>query len=182
MVRDCRNNIRQAQKEFYDRFVFMMKGICIRYSKNEAEAEDILQEAFVQAFRSLDQYSGTSPLGAWLRKITINKALESYRRNKKVTELKAFLEWGDTNPSTPDTAIEQLGLEELLSKIRILPVGFRTVFNLYSVEGYNHREIGEMLGISEGTSKSQYSRARLMLRNMLQSELSTEQKNLGYAR
>jgi RNA polymerase sigma-70 factor (ECF subfamily) len=182
LVEACRQNKRQAQQELYQRFVYMMKGICLRYGKDEVEAEDILQDAFVQAFRSLDQFSGTAPLGAWLRKITVNKALEVYRRNKKVTELKAFLDWGNNNPVTPDTAIEQLGLEDLLQKIQHLPVGFRTVFNLYSVEGYNHKEIGEMLGISEGTSKSQYSRARLMLRNMIEKELSTEQKNLGYAR
>lgn len=182
LVEACRQAKRQAQQELYLRFVYMMKGICLRYGKDEEEAEDILQDSFVQAFRSLEQFSGTAPLGAWLRKITVNKALEVYRRNKKVTELKAFLEWGNNNPDTPDTAIEQLGLEDLLTKIQQLPVGFRTVFNLYSVEGFNHREIGEMLGISEGTSKSQYSRARLMLRSMIEKELSTEQKNLGYAR
>jgi RNA polymerase sigma-70 factor (ECF subfamily) len=93
-----------------------------------------------------------------------------------------MLDISETKIEIEDNAIEQLELENLLAKIQALPSGFRTVFNLYAVEGYNHKEIGEQLGISEGTSKSQYSRARLLLRAMIQSELVTENKKLNYAK
>lgn len=160
----------------------MMKGICLRYAKDEDEAEDILQEAFIQSFRMLDQYSATGALGAWLRKLTVNKALEHYRRNKRKAELQGMFEFGDVSSSISDNAIEALELEDLLQKIQQLPAGFRTVFNLYAVEGYTHKEIGDELGISAGTSKSQYSRARILLRKMIEAEQLGEQKNLGYAK
>ena len=160
----------------------MMKGICLRYAANETEAEDILQEAFVRGFKNLNKYEGTGPLGAWLRKITVNTALEQYRKNKSLKNLATMFEQADDNPKVEDNAIEQLELNDLLDKIQQLPAGFRTVFNLYAVEGYNHREIGEMLGISEGTSKSQYSRARVILRTMIETELQEEKKLLNYAK
>lgn len=160
----------------------MMKGICLRYASNEAEAEDVLQEAFVLAFNNLKSWSGKGPLGAWMRKITVNKSLEQYRKNKRDSSLSVVFDKDEMHPIIEDDAIEKLNLESLLAKIQQLPSGFRTVFNLYAVEGYNHREIGEMLEISEGTSKSQYSRARVMLRKMIETEKEKEQSSLKYAK
>lgn len=154
----------------------MMKGICLRYCANEEEAEDVLQESFVQAFNNLKKYSGKGPLGAWLRRITINKALEQYRKNKSIRELGSMIDAQELKIETKDDAIEKLELEDLLLKIQQLPTGFRTVFNLYAVEGYTHKEIGESLGISAGTSKSQYSRARVLLRKMIDAEQAQEVK------
>jgi RNA polymerase sigma factor (sigma-70 family) len=159
----------------------MMKGICLRYCANEEEAEDVLQEAFVQAFTNLRKYSGKGPLGAWLRTLTINKALEQYRKNKSIRELASMIDVSETSARAEDDAIEKLELEDLLRKIQQLPTGFRTVFNLYAVEGYTHKEIGEMLKISSGTSKSQYSRARVLLRKMIDTEIKGE-TNLNYAK
>ena len=153
----------------------MMKGICLRYSNNETEAEDLLQESFIKAFNKLDTFYNNGALGGWLRKIAVNTALEHYRKNKNKA---VVLDLNQVDSLIPDNAIENLELEDLLKKIQSLPTGFRTVFNLYAVEGYNHREIGEMLSISEGTSKSQYSRARVMLRDMIaQDELQTKKVN-----
>lgn len=160
----------------------MMKGVCLRYAANEVEAEDVLQEAFMRIFRNLDSYNGKGALGAWVRKITVNMALEQYRKNKAQKNLTLVYDIKESNPSTDDGAIEQMGLEDLLKKIQKLPVGFRTVFNLYAVEGYNHNEIGELLGISDGTSKSQYSRARVLLRQMIDEEAETEIKKMNYAK
>ncbi|UKN03659.1 RNA polymerase sigma factor [Paracrocinitomix mangrovi] len=160
----------------------MMKGICLRYASNEAEAEDILQEAFIRSFKNLERWSQTGPLGAWLRKITVNTALEQYRKNKSLKNLSQFLNGNDLQPTVADDAIEQLELEDLMRKIQQLPTGFRTVFNLYAVEGYTHKEIGELLDISEGTSKSQYSRARVLLRNMIEEEVLEDKKRLNYAK
>lgn len=149
----------------------MMKGVCLRYSTNEQEAEDLLQESFIKAFNSIKSFQNKGALGGWMRKLTLNTALEHYRKNKKsnqTIELKEVAYYVD------DDAIENLELEDLLKKIQNLPQGFRTVFNLYAVEGFNHREIGEMLSISDGTSKSQYSRARLLLRKMIEEEENIE--------
>lgn len=174
-MKACKDNVRQAQHELFMRFSHMMKGICLRYAPNDAEAEDILQESFIRVFRNLDLYAEKGPLGAWIRRITVNTALENYRKNKSIKHhLSQAFELSDFNPVAHDGAIEQLGLEELLQKIQRLPAGFRTVFNLYAVEGYTHQEIGELLGISDGTSKSQYSRARLLLRTMIDKESAAD--------
>lgn len=160
----------------------MMKGICLRYAAHETEAEDILQESFIRAFGKLSSWTGEGPLGAWLRKITVNTALEQYRRNKAAKNMAVVYDMTENLPKVADGSIEQLELEDLLGKIQQLPVGFRTVFNLYAVEGYNHREIGEMLEISEGTSKSQYSRARVLLRQMIETEIKDEKDRMNYAK
>ncbi|MBK6524809.1 MAG: RNA polymerase sigma factor [Crocinitomicaceae bacterium] len=165
----------------YDRFVYMMKGICLRYAADEMEAEDVLQESFIKIFKSLDSWSGQGPLGAWARRITVNMALEQYRKNKTQKSMAIVYDMKEANPLTEDGAIENLNMEDLLKKIQKLAPGFRTVFNLYAVEGYNHTEIGEMMATSEGTSKSQYSRARVLLRQMIDEDVLNENKNLNYA-
>lgn len=183
LVKACRKQTRPAQHELFRRFSYMMKGICLRYAQDESEAEDVLQEAFIRIFRNLELYSEKGPLGAWIRKITVNSALEHYRKNKTIRHhLAQVFEISDFNPLTQDNAIEQLNLEALLQKIQQLPPGFRTVFNLYAIEGYTHQEIGELLGISDGTSKSQYSRARLLLREMIDKESASDQKLWSYAK
>ena len=183
LVVACKDNIRLAQQELFARFVYMMKGICLRYAQDETEAEDILQDSFIRIFGRLDQYNETGPLGAWIRRITVNTALESYRKRKSVKQqLVTALDLKDLHPATNDGIIEQLHAEELVKKIQQLPPGYRGVFNLYAVEGYSHPEIGELLGISEGTSKSQYSRARLMLRTLIDEESSMEQIRWSYAK
>ncbi|MBK7128092.1 MAG: RNA polymerase sigma factor [Crocinitomicaceae bacterium] len=159
----------------------MMKGICLRYASNETEAEDVLQEAFIRVFKNLNNWSGEGPLGAWIRRITVNMALEQYRKNKTQKNLAIVYDMKDSNPLVDDNAIEKLKLDDLLQKIQKLPTGFRTVFNLYAVEGYNHIEIGEMLGISEGTSKSQYSRARVLLRQMIEEDFKNDNQGMNYA-
>lgn len=178
----CRNNDRQAQQALYLRFVEMMKGICLRYAANEDEAEDILQEAFIQAFKKIDLYKGDGALGGWLRKITVNKALEQYRKNKSLKNLKEGFSHELESPVADDNIFDRLALEDLLKKIQQLPVGYRTIFNLYAVEGYTHKEIAELLDIAEGTSKSQFSRARNMLIEMITKQEQKEYLRLAYAK
>jgi RNA polymerase sigma factor (sigma-70 family) len=157
----------------------MMKGVCLRYSNNEHEAEDLLQDSFIKAFDKIKTYNNEGALGGWLRKITLNTALEKYRKDKTNNQT---VELNESFNSVDDEIIESLQLEDLLKKIQLLPTGFRTVFNLYAVEGFNHREIGKILNISDGTSKSQYSRARLLLRTMINEEVQFEERNLKYAK
>ena len=157
----------------------MMKGVCLRYSKNEAEAEDLLQDSFIKAFNKLDTFNHKGALGGWLRKLTVNTALEYYRKNKMDSiPLSLVTEEIDENID----AIQKLELDDLVLKIQQLPIGFRTVFNLYAIEGYNHKEIGKLLSIAEGTSKSQYSRAKKLLIKIIEEERKVELKNLRYAK
>ncbi|MEX1190652.1 MAG: RNA polymerase sigma factor [Brumimicrobium sp.] len=157
----------------YDRFSYLVKGIALRYSKNNVQAEDIVQESFIKVFNKLHTYKSQGDLGGWIRIITVNTALAFLRKKKLIM-------YGDEtivdHHQERITYLDDLELEDLLSKIRALPAGFQTVFNLYAVEGYTHKEIGEKLGISEGTSKSQYSRAKVELRKMIDEELKREEK------
>jgi len=157
----------------------MMKGVCLRYSKNETEAEDVLQDSFIKAFDKLETFKNEGALGGWLRKITVNTALEFYRKNKIDSQL---LTDDIENIDDEINAIQKLELDDLVFKIQQLPTGFRTVFNLYAIEGYNHKEIGELLSISNGTSKSQYSRAKKLLIKMIEDEKQIELTNLKYAK
>lgn len=145
------------------------------------EAEDVLHDSFIQIFRTIDQYNASGPLGAWMRKVTVNKALEHCRSKARRSDKTNNYNLNLTGISVEDNAIEQLELQDLLSLIQKLPTGYRTVFNLYAIEGYNHREIGEVLGISESTSKTQYSRARIILRGMIEKEYTIKSYHLNNA-
>jgi len=156
----------------------MMKGVCVRYSSCDEEAEDILQETFIKVFNSISKYDGRGALGGWLRKVTVNTALEFFRNNKLKRGGFMIIEDLDT-PMLDYGVIEALAADELVAKIQFLPNGFRTIFNLYEIEGYNHKEIAGMLDISEGTSKSQLSRAKVLLRKMITEEQKQENWNYG---
>jgi len=149
----------------------------MRYSSSEADAEDILQDTFVTVFRKLDTFKGEGALGGWIRRIAINTALMHYRKNKK-NKLYAEIDDVGIDLASTDNVFDAISAKHLMGLIQSLPSGYRMVFNLYGIEGYKHHEIAEKLGISEGTSKSQYSRARKMLIEKLelegQSELTSE--------
>lgn len=160
----------------------MMKGICLRYAASEMEAEDILQEAFIQAFKNLHTYDGRGALGGWLRKITVHKALEQYRKNKSIRRIKDQVTTDSPVVFSDDSIFEKLAVEDLLAKIQTLPTGYRTIFNLYAIEGFTHVEIAELLAISEGTSKSQFSRARHQLIALIEEEQVSENKRIAYGK
>lgn len=158
----------------------MLKGVCFRYASNNDEAEDLLQDTFIKAFNKLNSFSGKGALGGWLRKIAVNTALESLRKNKIKTVNSEFAEHELNQISEDDHALENLELEDLVKKIQNLSIGYRSVFNLYAIEGYTHKEIAELLNISAGTSKSQFSRARLLLQKMINEEKEAVKQNLNY--
>lgn len=158
----------------------MMKGVCLRYSSNEVDAEDLLQESFMRAFKGLSTFQETASLGAWLRKITVNCALEKYRNEKKKKETVLYVETYFENDFAFENDLAQFDLNDLLQKIQLLPLGYRTVFNLYAIEGYQHDEIADLLKIAVGTSKSQYSRARLMLKEMIEKERLFHLNSVNY--
>lgn len=179
MVKACLKNKRQAQRELYDRFSGRMRGVALRYTRDEDEANDVLQEAFIAVFGQLEHYTDQGNLGGWIHRITVNAALQHYR--KQQTRNAHYESFGSEQLETSvNDVLKTMDLASLLEKIQGLPDGFRMVFNLRAIEGYTHKEIADMLGISEGTSKSQYARARKQLKEMIvQEELKLDKRLHG---
>lgn len=166
LIERCLNGDRAAQKELYGRYAGRMNGICQRYAGNALEAQDILQEGFVRAFQGLYQFRFRGSFEGWLRRIFINTAITLARRELKH---RAGERLDQVNLSSGEglEGLSRLCHKELLELIRQLPPGYRTVFNLYVIDRYSHREIGRLLKISVNTSKSQLSAARKSLRELL---------------
>jgi RNA polymerase sigma-70 factor (ECF subfamily) len=179
LVKDCLKQKPQAQRQLYEQFARTMLGVCYRYTKSLKDAEDVLQDGFVKVFFHLEQYQQKGELGAWIRRIMVNTAINFLKRNRKYRDEMYFMEQ-PLHPVTEDNPDIVLQAKELADLIRQLPPGYQAIFNLYAVEGYSHVEIGEMLGISDGTSRSQYARARALLISWLE-EISLVQKNENYA-
>jgi RNA polymerase sigma factor (sigma-70 family) len=170
IIAGCIRGSMKHQKALYDRYAPLMMGVCMRYAGNEQEAEDVLQEGFITVFRKIDSFEGKGELGAWLRKVFLNTALMQYRKNKaRLQDLDVDVV-GFKLEATGDDPFDQLQAADLMEMIQKLPAGARLVFNLYAVEGFDHNEIASQLGISSGTSKSQYHRARELLRHMIEKE------------
>lgn len=166
LIEGCRKGERRAQQALYDEYSRKMMGVCLRYVNDRETARDLLQEGFVKVFTNIETYSGTGSLGGWIRKIFVNSALEYLRKSdvlREATDLDNTVELVQPNAS----AISDLSAAELMQLVGELPVGFRTVFNMFAIEGYSHREIAEMLGITESTSRSQYTRAKQLLQRKI---------------
>ncbi|MEW6468338.1 MAG: RNA polymerase sigma factor [Bacteroidota bacterium] len=165
LVSKCITGDRKYQEMLYKKYASKMFGVCLGYISDRDAAKDILQEGFIKVFTSLKNYKGEGSLEGWIRRIIINTAIDHYRvfirdhRNLHIEEIStaAF------EVSLPDKILEK----ELLELIHKLPEGARIIFNLYVVEGYSHNEIAEMLNITKGTSKSQFSRARVLLQHWI---------------
>ncbi|GGE25353.1 RNA polymerase sigma factor [Sphingobacterium cellulitidis] len=144
-----------------------MYALCIRYAKDQDDAADILQNGFIKVFKKCELFEGKGSLEGWIRKVMVNTAIESHRKNK-VRFLSTEELTGHEIEQAGSFSLTHLDYKDLLVLIKKLPMGYRTVFNLYAIEGYNHKEIAEMLEISEGSSKSQLSRARSWLKERIQ--------------
>jgi RNA polymerase sigma factor (sigma-70 family) len=175
LIQGCIERDPQRMEQFYHRFAPSMWVVCLRYARNTMLAEDMMQEGFIRAFEQLPNYKGKGSLEGWLRRIFITTAINHFRKyyrfdkHDREIEKVAYLE--DRSGSD---IIGQLSMGELLEMLNRLPDGYRVVFNLYAIEGYNHREIAGMLGFSEGNSKSQLARARSMLQRMLLAQEEAE--------
>ncbi len=169
LVKGCISGNPAAQKLLFDRFCRKMMGVCLRYAERTEEAEDMMQNGFIRVFDKIETFRGTGSLEGWIRKIMVNESLTYLRKNKA---MKMNIDIDDAKYVIPGNSHvgESMNEKDLLKMIQQLPMGFRTVFNMYAIEGYSHKEIAEQLGITEGTSKSQYSRAKAHLQNMLQAE------------
>ncbi len=162
LLKDCLKLKPEAQRKLYEHFAPRMLGVCFRYTKSMSDAEDVLQNGFVKVFKHLKQYKSEGELGAWIRKIMVNTALNYLKSNRRYQYDLSFDDMPLHLVSTDNPEVK-LQTKELAELIRQLPTGFQTIFNLYAVEGYTHVEIASMLGISDGTSRSQYARARNLL-------------------
>ncbi len=165
LIQDCISGNRKSQKELYDMFSSKMFGICLKYAKNQMDAEDILQEGFVKLFNNLSKFRGEGSFEGWVRRIFVNSAIEHLRRKNLNTTVSEGLE--NSVKDKQKSALDNLYEKDLMITTSTLSDGYRTVFNLYAIEGYSHKEIAQQLGITESTSKSQFSRAKAILRNIL---------------
>ena len=171
LLEACRRGDRKAQYELYEKYAPLMFSVCRRYVVQLQEAEDVLVCGFTKVFQKLDQFKGQGSFEGWVRRIIVNEALNFIRKNKSMY-LEVEIEKADRQPDFQKMS-DQLEVEDLEKMIDRLPMGYKTVFNLYAIEGFSHKEIAEKLGISENTSKSQLSRARVHLQQLL---LRAEQK------
>ncbi|MEM6738045.1 MAG: sigma-70 family RNA polymerase sigma factor [Bacteroidota bacterium] len=161
----CRKGKPSAQRKLYDRLAPKMLGVCTRYIKEREEAEHVLIGSMVKVFKKLDQFKGDGSFEGWVRRIVVNDCLMYIRKNRNMS-LQSDIEEVFNNPNLI-VMEDRLSEEDLLKLINELPVGYRTVFNLYAIEGYSHAEIAKQLDINENTSKSQLSRARKWLQTKL---------------
>ena len=149
-----------------------MYGVCLRYTGNKEDAEDIMQDGFVKVYNNIEKLKEIKNVKAWIKRIMINTALNLYRHNKIIDFKSIDKDTYDIYKSDEINAIQKLTTNELLDVIQELPEGYRLIFNLYAIEGYKHREIAEMLNINEGTSKSQFSKARNNLKKLIDKKLN----------
>jgi RNA polymerase sigma-70 factor (ECF subfamily) len=168
LIETCIAGNRKSQKQLYDMYSAKMYGLCLRYAKNQMDAEDILQDAFVKLFNNLHKFRGEGSFDGWVRRIFVNTAIEHLRRkNLNITEGEGL---ENTVKDNYTNALDNLFEKDLIKTSMKLSDGYRTVFHLYAVEGYSHKEIASRLGITESTSKSQFSRAKAILRNMIENQ------------
>lgn len=180
LVKDCLRGIPAAQRELYNHFAESMLGVCYRYTRSMDDAEDVLQNGFVKVFKNLHQFKHKGELGGWIRRIMVTTALNYLKKHTPYNRELSFEEdylhpVADYHPELTLTA------KELADLIRQLPPGYQTIFNLHAVEGYTHVEIGKMLGIHEGTSRSQYARARALLISWIEKKSEVTIKSGNYA-
>lgn len=174
LVTACIKQDRKAQHALYDRFAPIMHTVCLRYVKDTAEAEDVLLKGFMKVFQNVKNFRQEGSIEGWIRRIIVNEALMYIRRNKTM-----YLEVDIEEAQEAKTVrVDHLVEQDLMRLVQSLPLGYSTVFNLFVIEGYSHQEIADMLNISEGTSKSQLSRAKQLLRNLiLKQEQTVNDKN-----
>lgn len=175
LINGCIEGNRRMQEELYRRFSPRMYAVCLRYAGSTEEAEDILQEGFIKIFKKLDSFRNEGSFEGWIRRIFVNTAIEHFRRKRYLQPVTEKEE--NTLEGNYLSVLDNLAERDIMELVQQLSPGYRTVFNMYVVEGYTHKEIGDMLGISEGTSKSQLSRAKVILQDMVRKFVEKESQS-----
>jgi RNA polymerase sigma factor (sigma-70 family) len=177
LVKRCKAGERKAQEMLYQQYASKMLGVCCRYATDRMEAEDMVQNGFIKVFQKIGDFRSEGSVEGWIRRIMVHRSIEYYRKHHKMMQLVDLDEAGSEAASNP-LATARLEANDLLLLIQQLSPGYRIVFNLYAIEGYSHKEIAMIVGITEGASKSQLSRARSILREQV---IKMEGKKYGYA-
>jgi len=170
ILKGCREGKRSAQKQLYEKYASVMLAICLRYSKNRDEAEDLIQEGFLKIFQNINTFRNHGSFEGWIKRIMINHALNHYKKNRKIPFTEDIEDINETDILSYDEEVENIepvSPETLLAMIQSLPEGYRMVFNLYVFEEYSHKEIAETMNFSENTSKTQLMKARRQLQKKI---------------
>jgi len=174
LIDKCKKSDRQSQQILYNTYKDRLFALCLKYCKNRAEAEDNLQDSFIKIFQSIKTYSGKGSFEGWMKRITINKAIDRYKKEPFIESITDQHLKEDTTIDIDETSIS---LQQMLALIQELPSRYRLVFNLYELDNHTHVEISEILGISVGTSKSNLHRAKIILKEKIASVYTTTKKN-----
>lgn len=177
IIKGCLKNDRASQKALYEQYYSKMLGVCLRYAKDKDDAKDVLHEAFLKVFSNLKNFNGTGSFEGWIRRIMVNTSIDHLRKNKQnyliVSTVYANEKGSNLAEEVNDDELNHISKEEILKAVQELTPAYRTVFNLYVIEEFTHREIAEMLEISEGTSKSNLSKAKFNLKKNLMHLIKT---------
>ncbi len=174
LITGCINGNRKMQYDMYQRYAPKMFGVCLRYAGNTEEAEDILQEGFIKVFKKIESFRGEGSFEGWIRRIFVNTAIEHFRRK---TYLQPITEKEENSIEAKYVSVlDNLAEKDIIKLVQQLSPGYRTVFNMYVVEGYTHKQIADVLGISEGTSKSQLSRAKIILQDLVRKHIDKQKQ------
>lgn len=163
------------QEELYKRFAPKMYAVCMRYANNADDAQDLLQEGFIKVYRNLEKFRAEGSFEGWVRRVFVNTSIEHFRRKNTLYSITEKEE--NVIEDSDITALDNLAEKDIIALVQELSPGYRTVFNMYVIEGYSHKEIGKILGISEGTSKSQLARAKAILQKKVQERLEENRKS-----
>ncbi|MFN2457449.1 MAG: RNA polymerase sigma factor [Chitinophagaceae bacterium] len=176
LIDGCIRGESKMQYELYNRFAPKMYGVCLRYAGDAEEAEDILQEGFIKVFKKLESFRGEGSFEGWIRRIFVNTAIEHFRRKTYLQPITEKEE--NTIEAKYLSVLDSLAEKDIINLIQKLSPGYRTVFNMYVIEGYTHKQIADLLGINEGTSKSQLSRAKMILQDLVKQYLDRQKSNI----
>ncbi|MEO6220293.1 MAG: sigma-70 family RNA polymerase sigma factor [Ginsengibacter sp.] len=166
LIQGCINGNRQMQEHLYQKYSSKMYGVCLRYSGNMEDANDLLQEGFIKVFKNLNKFRGEGSFEGWIRRIFVNTSIEHFRKKIKLYNVTEVHE--NTNQDYDLTILDTLAEKDIIILVNELSPGYKAVFNMHVIEGYSHKEIADVLGITEGTSKSQLARAKGVLKKSLE--------------
>ncbi|MCZ2222847.1 MAG: sigma-70 family RNA polymerase sigma factor [Chitinophagales bacterium] len=181
LIQGCINNDASAQRELYNLYSPKMLSLCYRFAYNRIDAQDMLQDAFIKIFTQIHTFKNKGSFEGWIRRIVIHSCINFLKRNKKFTD-NIELDYAENIHIKHENISNIILVKQIIECIRLLPIGYRTVLNLYAIEGYSHKEIGELLDIQESSSRSQYARARVLLENILIKKqiIPEEKENLNW--
>lgn len=174
LIKGCIDGDRNMQRQLYDRFSAKMYGVCLRYAGNADDANDILQEGFIKVYRNIGRFRGEGSFEGWIRRIFVNTAIEHYRKKVKLYNVTETQE--NTIEDSALDVLDTLAEKDIIKIINELSPGYKAVFNMHVIEGYSHKEIAAMLGITEGTSKSQLARAKSVLKKLMEARMNSVNK------